>query len=195
MIHTLIGPVAEHPELVAGLVTGLIAAGQHYLRTGRVPIGRLPYRAIREVLRELGDQYGARPRPSGVPGLVVRADLEHLERQLREADYESVDLYSYEYAGEVLNFRRPSGVSDHPETGTPTPTEVHVRVFDTDTEGELWCIAHEEASRFEAYGAHMREAMLDWGAGRDALETDLGTVGIESERRRNERLAGLSVIE
>jgi len=179
---------ASHPEQIATLLTGITGGVVHYLRTGRVPVGRLPYRAARDIWQELSTQYAGKPRPKGVPGLVVHATLEEVEDALRQtAHFESVDLYSYEYAGERLNLRRPSGVREHPETGESTPTELHVRVFQTSSEGTVWVIAHDEASRFEAWGPHMREALLSWRRGRDQTETVLGDVGIEFERRVSER--------
>jgi len=194
MTMTLITEIIEfavsHPELVGSLAAGLAGGGIYYAKTGRVPIGRLPYRSAREIWREISTQYAGKPRPQGVPGLVVHATLEEVEDALRQtAHFESVDLYSYEYSDEALNLRRPSGVREHPETGESTPTELHVRVFRTGTEGTVWAIAHDEASRFEAWGPHMREDLLTWRRGRDQTETVLGDVGIEFERRASEQTA------
>lgn len=180
----------SHPEQVLPIVTGLAGAVFHYAKTSRVPIGRLPYRAARDIWEELSTQYAGKPRPRGVPGVVAHATLEEIEDALRQAShFESVDLYSYEYSGEKLNLRRPSGVREHPDTGESTPTELHVRCFQTGSDGVVWILAHDEASRFEAWGAHIRESLLSWTHGRDHVETVLGDVGIEFERRASERTA------
>jgi hypothetical protein len=42
----------SHPEQLGALLTGLAGSLVHYRRTGRVPIGRLPYRAARQVFRD-----------------------------------------------------------------------------------------------------------------------------------------------
>jgi len=187
---TPFGPIleyaAQHPGQVAGAVATLGAAGVHTLKTGRVPLGRLPWRAARDIVQDLREQYYGRPRPKGVPGLLVDAEGATLETALRDHHFEGTPA-AYDYEGEVLNLRRPAGVKRHPKTGVEVPMELHPRAFET-AENGLLVIAHLEASRYEATGEHLSESMLSWEAGQGMLasalhnETDLAFEKIPSER-------------
>lgn len=195
--HTdLLAFLVERPELLATLLTATASlAGSlvHYRLTGRLPIGRLPYRALQDVWGELADQYFGTTRPKGVPGVIVDADVPELEADLRAACFESADDYAYEYEAERLNMRRPNGTRRHPETGEPVPMELHPRVFETDG-GGLLVIAHDEASRAEAWGAHLKEMLLSWERGRDQFQTVLDERGLDYETIESERAANVEVV-
>jgi len=190
----LLSFVLEHPEQVGPLLAAVGGIVLHYRTTGRIPIGRLPYRAVRQIARDLGDQYFGVRRPRGVPGVVVDVKLDELEAGLRSRHFESADIYSYEYAGEVLNVRRPSGTRPHPESGAEIPMELHVRAFATNDD-RLLLLAHDEASRVEAWGEHMRETLLSWSRGQEDLIQDLDELGIEAEAVASERDAKIEVVE
>lgn len=184
----------QHPEQVVALATGIGAAAEHYRRTGRIPIGRLPYRALRRTLRQLGDQYARTARPRDVPGLVVETDVDQLESALREtAHFEGAGLYSYAYGDEVLNLRRPEGSLADPETGETVPMELHVRAFATE-DGRLWVLAHHEASRYEAWGPHLRESVLSWQRGQRLTAAILRDLAIVHGEHRSESAAGVEIV-
>lgn len=193
LLDGLLAWILAHPEQTAALVLGFAGTATHYTRTGTLPIGRLPYRALRQTFRELGDQYFGRKRPRGVPGLVIETSADQLEHTLRSDHFESVDLYSYEYDGEVLNLRSPNGERPHPVIGQPVPMELHVRAFET-ADGSLFTLAHDEASRFEAWGDHVREALLSWERGRDGLQDVLDEASIDYEAVPSERQAGVEIV-
>ena len=185
-IDPLLEYAVQHPEQVATLAAGLAATVGHYSKTGRLPLGRLPWRAARGIVRDLRERYFGKPRPKGVPGLVVDTDADTLEARLREHCFEGA-LASYDYEGEVLNLRQPAGVKPHPKTGADVPMELHPRGFET-ADGQLLVIAHLEASRYEATDEHLEEGLLSWDTGQGVLaallhnETDLDYEKIASER-------------
>lgn len=164
--------VASHPEKSSAIVVALVGAVGSYAKTGRIPIGRLPYRHLRRMLRDFGDTYFGKPRPKGVPAIVVDAPPADAEAAIRSRNYESGDLYSYEYSGEVWNLRRPEDPMRNPETGAMTPMEVHARGFRTADDRTL-VLTHLEANRFEATSEHLDEGLFSWERGRDIVTDDL----------------------
>jgi len=192
MIHTdLLRYAVQHPDQVAGLLTGLVAAAVHTHKTGSIPLGRLPWRAIRDVIRDLREQYFGKPRPRGVPGLVVDAKPAALEVQLREAYHFEGAPASYDYAGEDLNLRRPAGEHPHPDDGRPIAMELHVRAFET-TDGRALVLTQFEPSRYEEPGPHLRLPSR-WPEGRDRITPILQTADVYYERVESERAAGVEV--
>lgn len=183
----------EHPEQTATLLAALAGTATNYRATGKLPIGRLPWRALKHAWGEWADRAFGRTRPRGVPGLVVGADLETLERELRAVYFESADDVSFEYEAERLNLRRPNGTRARPVTGEPTPMELHPRAFEL-ADGRVLVIAHDEASRSEAPGAHLRGTLLSWERGREDLAAVLDDRAIDFERVESERAAGLEVV-
>jgi len=185
-IQPLIDYAVEHPEQTAGLLAGVGATAAHYAKTGKIPLGRLPWRHARSLFHELRDQWYGRPRPKGVPAIVIDAKPSAVEGTLRDLHFEGAP-YSYQYASEDVNLRRPAGVRPHPETGEPTAMELHPRLFETG-DGRSLAVTHLEASRYEATGTHLDESMLSWDAGQGKLatilrnDTDLQFETIESER-------------
>jgi hypothetical protein len=193
MIDPILEYAAQHPGQVAGAVATLGAAGFHTLKTGRVPLGRLPWRATRDIVQELREQYYGRPRPRGVPALLVDADVATLETALRDKHFEGTPA-AYDYNGEVLNLRRPAGVKRHPKTGAEVPMELHPRAFETADSG-LLVIAHLEASRYEATGEHLSEGMLSWETGQGMLASTLhNETDLDHETIASERDAGVEVV-
>jgi len=181
----LLAFVAANPEQTAALAGGLVAALGHYRRTGRLPLGRLPWRAGRDVLAELRAEYYGKPRPTGVPGVVVDADPATVEDALRDTHFEGVD-FSYDRQ-ELYDLRRPAGTKRHPESGREIPMELHPRAYET-TDGRTLLLAHYEASRYEAPGVHKRGEMVFWDDGQGMLasalydETTLEYTKVDSER-------------
>src|SRR6056297_2003847 len=191
-------PVLEyainHPEQAAAIATGTVGAVAHYTKTGRIPLGRLPFRAGRDILQEVRAEYFGRPRPRGVPALVVDAKPADVEDALRDHHFEDTD-FDYQYAGEQWSLRRPEGEKPHPETGTPTPLELHPRGFET-ADGRTLVVAHLEASRYEAPGDHIRETLMSWDGGRGRMATVLrNDTDLEFEKIASERQAGIDVQE
>jgi len=192
IIAQLVSIAVERPEQTAGVIGALATVLVHYRKTGSVPLGRLPWRSIKQSVRELGNQYFDRPRPKGVPALVVDAKPGDLEDKLRDEHFESVDLYSYEYKDEAWNLRRPEGTRSHPETGAPVAMELHPRGFLT-SDGRTLLPAHDEASRFEAYGPHLNEVLLSWQRGRDGMVEVLDQLDVEYEEVESEQTADITV--
>lgn len=162
------------PEVVVALLGGMIAVAIHYRKTGRFPLGRLPWKSIKLSAHFITTEYFSRPRPKEVPALVVTARKEEVEGVLRAKNYESGDLYSFEYQDEVLNFRRPEGLYGDDEIAS----EVHARGFLTN-DGRVLVLAHHEASRYEEWKNHIRGGMLSWERGREIVTGDLSEFDVE----------------
>jgi len=193
LLDRLLEYAVANPEQAGTVITALLATTMHYARTGRVPLGRLPWRAAQDAWGELADEYFGRDRPRGVPGLVADTTVADLDTTLREASFfEGADDRSFEYEDEALNLRRPSGLRTHPETGERVPMELHVRAFKTEA-GDLLLLSHDEASRSESWGAHIRGRLLSWTRGQDKMAGVLDDVGIDYHRVESERDAGITV--
>ncbi|MDY6780217.1 MAG: hypothetical protein SV760_06690 [Halobacteria archaeon] len=187
--------VVSHPKQVAAIVVAVAGAVASYAKTGRVPIGRLPYRYLRRLLRDVGNTYFGKPRPTGVPAVVVDAPPDEVESAVRDRHYESGDLFSYEYAGEVWNLRRPEDPARNPETGAMTPMENHARAFRTADDRTL-VLDHYEANRFEATEEHLDErGLFSWSKGRDILAEDLEAEQLSYETIASEADAKIEVVD
>lgn len=149
-------------ELIVTIVAAIGAIAAHWRRTGRFPRGKLPLRAMQTLWKDLKTQYFTAEQPDA-PGLLVKCTHDELEEVLRERQFESVDLYSYEYEGEVLNMRTPSGLVEG------VPQELHVRTFDTERDGWIRLLVHDEGSRFEAWENHYFAKMMSWERGREKM--------------------------
>lgn len=183
----------EHPEQTATVIGAIIAITTNYRKTGKFPIGRLPFHALRDGLREYRDRYFGVDRPKGVPGVIIEADQDDIEAAFRQRHFESGALSSYDYAGEVLNLRRPRGYESDPLTGELVPMETHVRTFETESQDVL-AIAHDEANRFEATGEHLdTDALYSWQTGRATVEEVLDDADIIFRSIDSERAAGVTV--
>lgn len=171
-MNSLIRFLSSHTELLIPLGIGLVLAAEHYRRTGQFPKGKLPYKRFRQLFRELGNEYFTVPKPDA-PSIVVQCTHEEWERSLREQRWEDGDLYSYAYEGEVTNLRTPAGEVDG------VAMELHARTFDHPDGIEV--LVHYEPSRFEEYGAHVREEGFSWEVGVermiDYIEFDYTTHG------------------
>jgi len=192
-IHTaILEYAAQHPEQVLGAVGAVGATAYHTLKTGTIPLGRLPWRAARDILAELRAEYYGKPRPTGVPGVVVDAEPAAVEDALRDTHFEGVD-FSYDRQ-ELYDLRRPAGTKRHPESGREIPMELHPRAYET-TDGRTLLLAHYEASRYETPGVHKRGEMVFWDHGQGMLaselhnETDLEYEKIDSERNADVEVA------
>jgi len=194
LLSSLVEYAVNHPEQAATAIGGLAAAAGHYGKTGRVPLGRLPFRAAQDAWGELADQWFGKSRPRGIPALVADISVDDLDTTLREqSHFEGADDQSYEYEGEVLNLRRPGGLRTHPDTGEAVPMELHVRAFQTEA-GDLLLLPHDEASRSEAWGAHYRGRLLSWSRGRGEMASVLDDLGIDYDTIESERAAGITVV-
>jgi hypothetical protein len=116
-----------------------------------------------------------------------------VESTLRDAHFEGTPA-SYDYDGEVLNLRQPAGVRPHPEDGREVPMELHVRGFETESDG-LLLLAHSEASRYEATGPHLREELFSWDRGQGQLVTTLAhATDLDYKKVASEREADVEVV-
>lgn len=192
-VRAVLAYVASNPETTFGVVAGLLTAGGSYAKTGTIPLGRIPYRHLRRLLRDLGDTYFGTSRPTGVPAILVDAPPDKVEKEIRQHDYESGDLYSYEYSGEVWNLRRPDAPDRDEQTGRLVPMEVHARGFRTEDDGTL-VLAHHEANRWEATTAHIDETMMSWPKGRDIISDDLDAEGVDHRLIDSEAGADVQVV-
>lgn len=192
-VQAIIAYLVEHPEQTAGAAGALAVTAFNYYKTGNVPIGRIPWRHLREMFGDLGDKYFGTDRPRGVPGIIVNAPPEEAMRALLGRHYENVDLYSYEYEDEAWGLRRPSGLRTHEKSGRKVPMETHPRGFRTDDDRTL-VISHDEASRLGATGEHLAETMLSWERGRDIVSEDYDEEDIGYEEVESEADAGVTVV-
>ena len=185
MIDAVLEYATAHPGQGAGAVATLGAAGFHTVKTGNLPLGRLPWRTARDLVDELQAEYYGKPRPTGVAGVVVDAKPAAVKAALRDVHFEGTQ-FSYDRQ-ELWDLRRPAGTKRHPETGREIPMELHVRAYEL-ADGRTLLLAHYEASRYEAQGVHVRGTMVSWDAGQGMLastlhnDTDLDHTKIESER-------------
>lgn len=193
-ILTTVGEYAiSHPEQTAGFVLGFGGVGVNYAKTGKFPIGRLPYKHLREMLRDVGDRYFARARVRGVPIIVADADPQTVKRTLHEQHYESGDLVSYEYEDELYNLRRPEGYDTDPKHGGEVLMENHTRLFET-TGGNTLILTHYEANRYSETTEHLADQGLSWGDGRDIVTDDLDAADIPYTEYANEANADVTVV-
>lgn len=193
-IRQIVQAALERPEQTGALIGTVIAIAVNYSKTGSIPLGRLPYKHIRQGIRELREAYFGRSRPKGVPALLLtNTDLAELEDQMRPRHYEDGSMFSKDYDSEVLNMRRPRGTVLNPETGDPVPMETHFRAFETSM-GDLLVICHDEAHRFEATGEHLDAGLYSWDRGRDILQEDLDAVGMAYDKIESERSADITVV-
>lgn len=184
----LIEWASENPQVIMAMLAFLLGGGEHYRRTGKFPIGRLPFHLLRQAALEVTTKYFRTGRPRNVPGFLVRTDQETFNQRMRMRCFESGDLYSYEYDGEVLNLRKPDGF-----VGEDVPAELHVRTFDTDIEGWIFIIAHHEASRFEAWGEHIKEKHYSWDEGSSRMKGHLQGAQFEYEEVESENKTGITI--
>jgi len=182
--------MAGNWEILLPILSGLIGALIHFRKTGRLPLGRLPFRALRRGWHELSSNYFTSPRPTGVTALLMQGDLTEIEKKLRNDHFESGDMYSFEYDGEVLNMRRASDFIER--DGEIIALELHLRLFETENNGYL-CLAHDEASRLEEWGAHIRETDFSWDRGTDLMETACDDAHILYTRIESEDAVGVKV--
>jgi len=192
MLEPLIDYATANPEQTATVAAGLSTAAEHYRRTGKLPIGRLPWRSLRQITRDLRDQYFSKARPKGVPALVVDATPDAIADTLRQQYFEYPPA-SYDYDGEALNLRRPAGTAPDPATGEPVATELHTRGFLTADERTL-LISHVEASRYEAQARHLDGTLTSFGDGRDGMQRVLGATDLRATAIPSEREAGIEAV-
>lgn len=182
-----------NPEQSVPVVAAFLMWLVGWKRTGKAPIGRLPWRYIRRTFRDLKYAYGDVPRPRGVPGIVTEATAEAIDETLREDHYFEGSPYGYYYDREVLTLRRPAGIETHPVTGDRVQMVLHTRAFGLSDGRTLW-LTHREASRYEDQGAHLDESMLSWKDGQAGFSNALSGASIPHEHVASETEAGLSVV-
>ncbi|MDT3434702.1 hypothetical protein [Haloarcula sp. 1CSR25-25] len=192
MLQALTEYAATHPEQIAATVTGLGGALTHWKKTGKLPIGRLPYRSARQIAKDLRHRYFTKPRPQGVPALVVDCAPSTLAQTLRTQYFEYPPA-SYNYRSEDVNLRRPAGTAPSPTTGEPTPMEVHARGFET-TDGRTLVVSHLEASRYESQGLHLDGSLTSYSNGRDRIRQVLSKAGPSQTAIESERSADIDVV-
>lgn len=192
MLEALITWAVNNPELAGAVATGLGGSAAHWRKTGKLPIGRLPLRALRKALKDLRAQYFTKPRPKGVPAVVADAQPEAVGHLLRERHFEGRPT-SYKYSGEDMNLRRPHGTDPHPQTGDPVPLELHTRGFET-SGGKTLLVTHVEASAYEAPSLHMDGSLTTYDDGRDAIRRVLSPTDLDLRSIDSERAADIDVV-
>jgi hypothetical protein len=120
----------------------------------------LPWRAIRRGIAAIRRRYYTVPWPENAPSITVTLSPALLERRLRQHEGFEGSPYSYRYAGEVVNLRRPWGVDPDGQ-----PRELHIRARRHPDRDGLEVVAHVEPSRYEAKQAHIDGHDVDWQAG------------------------------
>lgn len=188
----LIAAVMANDQAIA-VVVAILAALAHYAKTGSLPLGRLPWRLFRRMLRDLRYQYFDRPRPTGVPGIITEEPPGEIDTLLRENHHWEGAPYSFYYEDEVENIRRPSGLRPNPETSEPEQMALHDRMFEL-ADGRTLHLAHDEASRYEEQGLHLAEAMYSWERGQQLFADALDEAGITAEIIESEAGADVTVI-
>jgi len=193
IIGKLLRQAANNPEVTASLIAALLGGITSYKRTGRIPLGRIPFRYVRRMFKEFGDTYFGKSRPKGVPAIIVDSLPKEIESELRTRHYESGDLFSYELEGEVWNLRRPEQSNRHPESGAMVPMETHIRSFET-SEGKTLILAHYEANRQEAPELHLDESMFSRGEGLEQIKRDLDALEISYIQIDSESEAEIEIV-
>jgi len=193
LVDSLLPYIVEHPERAAAVVVGVGGVLFSYVKTGKLPIGRIPYRHLRGIIKDLGDRYFGTQRPRGVPVVVADESPQTVKRALENRHYESADLASYEYEGELFNLRRPEGYATDPELGTDLLMENHPRLFACDNETTL-LLTHYEPNRYFETKEHLADQGLTWTGGRDRVIADLEMTEIEYTEYENEANADLTVV-
>lgn len=117
----------------------------------------LPYNRLLAVKEAIKMRFGTVSWPDHAPTLIVTdRDVEELEHDLRAWHYEGLYL-SYNYEGQVLDLRRPEGVSNDGKQ-----LELHIRARDSPDEEGLEVLAHLELSRYEHKRDHIHGEGLIW---------------------------------
>jgi len=155
------------------VVVGLVAAARHYRRTGRLPLTRLPWRALRRAFYAARRELFTNGRPSHLVALDV--PLETARTRFAENGYVPEWPLSYHYHGEDANLCRyyHDATRDYPHR------QLHVRLFVED--GTTQVYAHEEPSALLHPKAHLSDSDMsgatEWAAQawRDA-ESDAGAL-------------------
>lgn len=185
--------VVSNPEQSLGLFVGLSGGVFHYQKTGKLPLGRLPYKHIRELLREFGDRHFKTSRPRGVR--LIKTDIEPstLNTKLRDRHYESGDLVSYQYDGEVYNLRRAGGYDTDTKSGKRVEMENHIRIFETEDGGSM-LLSHYEPHRFSETSRHLKEHGMSWSDGIKRTKEDLNALQIEYTEYESESTSDVTVV-
>jgi hypothetical protein len=187
MISDILSYASENPEQTLGALTAVAGVAGYYLKTGSLPLGRLPLKKLQHGWHDISARFFTHKRPRTIPGVRVDYTDGELEEKLRDLYFESGDLYSYEYEGEQLNLRRPAGLYGK------YPSELHIRSFELRGHGSF-LVAHHEASRFEAWDAHMGGDITSWSRGREMLTDVLDNADISYEKVESEASAGLDIV-
>lgn len=183
-----------HPDQASAAAAAAFAALVNYWKTGKLPLGRLPWRALKHTVRDVRYRYFDRPRPKGVPAIVADAGSDEIERLLRDDWHFEGVPYSYYYTGEVFGLRRPAGTARHPDSGREIQMEMHVRGFDV-VDGRTLILPHREASRYEAKKAHSASAALSWHDGVSTMSGVLSNAGIGHDHIDSEAEAEIVVLK
>lgn len=141
-----------HPDLAMALLAvlgGGAPALHRYRRTGQVPLGALPWRAIRRLVYAIRRTHGRYPKPTD---RIRTVDLEPatVRERLGRQSYELEWPLSYHYASEDINARRY--LLD--ESREYPHRQLHIRAWDRGDRTEIY--AHEEPSAIHHPRAHIR---------------------------------------
>lgn len=178
-------PVSD--GLLAALVpvlVGLVGVARHYLRTGRLPLTRLPWRSLRRVVYAARADYFTHGRPSTLVDL--GDDLDTARTRFAECGFVPEWPLSYHYHGEDANLCRYY----YDATREFPHRQFHVRLFVEN--GTAHVYAHEEPSALHHPRAHLSDSDMSdgtgWAAGQyervaegdlDALDPRLWATGSE----------------
>ena len=156
-----LGVSADLLTAVVPVLVGLVAAARHYRRTGRLPLTRLPLRALRRLVYTARAEFFTNGRPSSL--VTVAEPPETVSTALGMASYELEWPLSYHYHGEDINARRyfydPTHEYPH--------RQLHIRGF-VENDGTVSLYAHEEPSAVQHPRAHISDSDMadatEWAA-------------------------------
>lgn len=163
-------------DLLTALVpvlVGLVTTARHYRRTGRLPLARLPLRAIRSFAYTARAEWfkNGRPPTTAATGLALAS----FRSALAANGYEPKWPLSFHYYGEDANLR----AYYYDPTREYPHRQIHVRGFDAG-DGDVAEYAHDEPSALAHPVAHIRSEDMDDVTAEVAAALDAAVRGDET---------------
>lgn len=138
----------ELTQVVVVLFTGLASAYRYYRKTGKLPLGKIPFTAIRKLLYTARVVFFTFDGPPSTKD--VDANLSTFETALGVQSYTIDWPFSFHYKGEDMNAAR---YYYDPEAKYPH-RQVHIRAWN-EKDG-VKAYAHDEPSALHHISAHIR---------------------------------------
>ena len=142
---------AELAMTVGTMLGGVLGAGQHYRRTGRVPLSALPWRAFRRLFYVARRHLFTVRRPDQTPVVLEDTTIEDVRTRLGRESFTLGFPLSYHYYGEDVNASRyyydPTAEYPH--------RRMHARGFRAGSTVQV--LTHDEPDPWHHPFAHIKE--------------------------------------